>query len=132
MRETEDYSDINLFVRECIKLKCKLIEIHPFADGNGRTTRCFINKLFEMAGIPPVYISKKEKQEYGFAMNEVLRYRPAGEINDDSKYDLITNFYLYKICDSIIELDINQRTRKERAENKYDVKRKKRKKKQDK
>ena len=128
MRETQDYSNINTFVKECLKLKCKLIKIHPFSDGNGRTTRCFTNKLFEMAGIPPVYINKKEKNEYGFAMNEALRYRAAGEIDDESKYDLITNFYLYKICDSIIELDINQRTRKERTEKKYDIKRKKKKK----
>ncbi len=122
MRETQDYSEIKTFVKECLKFKCKLIKIHPFIDGNGRTTRCFINKLFEIAGIPPVYISKSEKKEYGAAMNEALRYRAAGEIDDESKYDMITGFYLYKICDSIIELDINKRTRKEREENKYEKK----------
>ena len=126
MRETQDYSEIKTFVKECLKLKCKLIKIHPFADGNGRTTRCFINKLFEFAGIPPVYINKNEKTEYGTAMNEALRYRSAGEVDDESKYDLITGFYLYKICDSIIELDINDRTRREREEKKFDKKKNKR------
>ncbi len=120
MRESNDYSQIRPFIRECIKLKCRLIKIHPFADGNGRTIRCFINKLFELASIPPVYISKNEKDEYKDAMNEALRYRSCGEIDDDSKYEKIANFYLYKICDSIIELDINKRVQKEKGEGVYE------------
>ena len=124
MKELNDYSEIRSFIKECIKLKCRIIKIHPFGDGNGRTARCFINKLFELAGIPPVYISKSEKEEYKSAMNEALRYRSAGEVDDDSKYDAIANFYLYKVCDSIIELDINKRLQKERGEKIYDVKRK--------
>lgn len=124
MKELNDYSQIRTFIKECIKLKCRIIKIHPFGDGNGRTTRCFINKLFELAGIPPVYIKKEEKEEYKRAMNEALRYRNAGEADDDSKYDEIANFYLYKVCDSIIELDINKRLQKERKEASYDVKKK--------
>ena len=34
--------------------------------------------------------------------------------NNDDDYTSITNFYLYKICDSIIELDINERMKAER------------------
>ena len=47
-------------------------------------------------------------------MNEALRYRSCGEIDDDSKYDKIANFYLYKICDSIIELDVNEQFKKQK------------------
>ena len=122
MRFSRDYSAVKEFVKECIKVKCKLIKIHPFGDGNGRTARCFINKLFEMAGIPPVYIRQDEKNEYKTAMTEALRYRGADEVNDDSKYELITNFYLYKICDSIVELDINKKIRQEKKQDIYDKK----------
>ena len=125
MRETNDYSNINYFIRQCVILKCHLIKIHPFVDGNGRSVRCLINKLFEIAGIPPVYIAINEKDEYKRAMNEALKYRSAGEDNSDKKYNDIVGFYLYKICDSIIELDINKRIREERDEKIYDIKRKK-------
>jgi len=105
MRESNDYSNIFEFVNNCIKLKCKLIKIHPFEDGNGRTVRCFINRIFEEAGIPPVYIKADERTEYHLAMNKA---------NNENDYSTITNFYLYKICDSIIELDINERMKQER------------------
>lgn len=121
MRDSDDYSQLETFIKECLKLKCRLIQIHPFPDGNGRTIRCFINKLFEMAGIPPVYISKQEKEEYRNAMNKVLGYKAAGEVDDESCYEPLVSFYLYKICDSIIELDINKRVRKEKTEAKVEL-----------
>lgn len=124
MRNNNDYSHIISFIRQCVILKCHLIKIHPFGDGNGRTIRCLINKLFEIAGIPPVYISKEEKTEYKRAMNEALKYRTEEEYSD-KKYNDIIGFYLYKVCDSIIELDINKRVREERENNIYDIKRKK-------
>ena len=105
MKETNDYSQIFKFVEECVKLKCRLIKIHPFEDGNGRTVRCFTNKLFEIAGIPPVYIRPNEKVEYSNAVNIAC---------NEGKYDDITGFYLYKICDSIIELDINEQFKEQK------------------
>lgn len=129
LKETNDYidkpydyknSNIFLYIERCVKLKCDLIKVHPFNDGNGRTIRCFINKLFEEAGIPPVYIKVEEKVEYTRAMQEALT---EGQFKD------IINFYLYKICDSIIELDINKRVRQEKLEGKYETKKKNKKKK---
>lgn len=107
MRENNAYSHIFEFVNTCIILKCRLIKIHPFDDGNGRTVRCFINRIFEEAGIPPVYIKANERTEYHLAMNEA---------NNEGNYNTITNFYLYKICDSIIELDVNEQVKKERQQ----------------
>lgn len=106
MREKNDYSKVLDFIRQVVILKCKLIKVHPFMDGNGRSIRCFINRLFVEAGIPPVYLRENEKEDYGFAMNEALRYRNAGDVDDDTKYDMIANFYYHKVCDSIVQLDI--------------------------
>ena len=116
MKENNDYKFIFNYVDKCVKLGCDLIKIHPFDDGNGRTIRCFMNKLFIEAGIPPVYIKVSEKSEYNNAMNLA---------NNEKKYNDIRNFYLYKICDSIIELDINKKVNKEREDRIYDVKKKK-------
>ena len=84
------------YITDVIKLNCKLVKIHPFSDGNGRTIRGFMNKLFEDVGLPPVYIKPNERTEYQEAMNLA---------NNNASYNNIVGFYLYKICDSIIELD---------------------------
>lgn len=98
----KEYTDVNLlfeYINRCVILKCKIIQIHPFIDGNGRVTRGFTNKLFEYAGLPPIYIKSNERKEYQIAMHKT----------DEDNYHDIINFYKYKICDSIIELDINER-----------------------
>ncbi len=87
------------YIDKCIILKCRLIKIHPFADGNGRSIRAFINKLFMDVDIPPVYISSNENKTYKKAMQKAI-----GEENDFSS---IISFYYFKICDSIIELENN-------------------------
>lgn len=85
------------YIDKCIMLKCQLIKIHPFTDGNGRTIRAFINKLFMDVGLPPIYISSNENITYKKAMQKA--------IGEEQDYSSIINFYYYKICDSIIELE---------------------------
>lgn len=91
-----------------VVLGCKLIKVHPFFDGNGRSIRGFMNKLFEKVGFPPVYIKTSERKEYQKAMQSALQ-----EIEYGQDYTAIKQFYHYKICDSIIELDINNRVKKD-------------------
>jgi hypothetical protein len=47
--------------------------------------------------IPPVYIKTGERDEYKKALYTAFK---------EHKYDQIIGFYLFKICDSIYELDI--------------------------
>ena len=120
MKNSNDYSYLFEYVDRCVRLNCKLIKLHPFQDGNGRTIRCFLNKMFIEAGIPPVYIKLDEKTEYARAMNLA---------NNEGDFNDIVGFYLYKICDSIIDLDINQRIKEEKNSNIYEKKKTKKKKK---
>lgn len=89
------------YIDRCIILKCKLIKIHPFFDGNGRSIRGFINKLFLTAGLPSVYILEEENEKYRDAMQKA--------IGEEENYQSIIQFYYYKICDSICELDIQSK-----------------------
>lgn len=94
-----------------LTLNKKLTKV-SFADGNGRTIRGFINKLLEDAGLPPIYIKANERTEYHLAMNKA---------NNEENYDFIKGFYRYKVCDSIIELDINERIKAENSEFKNNI-----------
>ena len=91
-----------------VVLGCKMIRIHPYSDGNGRTIRGFINKMLEDVGFPPIYIKATERTEYHNAMNLANK-----EIEYEPDYSAIKQFYRYKICDSIVELDINTKTRED-------------------
>lgn len=94
--EKKDITRLISYINECLKLNIKLIQIHPFADGNGRVSRALTNLMFKLVDIPPVYVKKSEKEEYIKAMNKA--------IVENNNEDLIT-FYYYKICDSIIDLE---------------------------
>lgn len=100
IKDSQNTEALLKYIERCVILKCQIIQVHPFFDGNGRVTRGFINKLFEYAGLPPIYIKKGEKEEYHRAMSKA---------RDENDYNDIIGFYKYKICDSIVELDINER-----------------------
>ncbi|XP_060516098.1 protein adenylyltransferase Fic [Cylas formicarius] len=42
----------------------KLVDIHPFVDGNGRTSRLIMNLILLKAGYPPVMILKEQREQY--------------------------------------------------------------------
>ena len=104
VKKRNDVDKLLNYMDSCIELKCKLIKVHPFRDGNGRTIRGFTNKLFEDVGLPPIYIKANERTEYHRAMNLA---------NNEANYSEIKQFYRYKVCDSIIELDINSKVNSE-------------------
>ncbi|XP_029427122.1 protein adenylyltransferase FICD [Rhinatrema bivittatum] len=42
----------------------KLVYVHPFVDGNGRTSRLLMNVILMQAGYPPITIRKEQRSEY--------------------------------------------------------------------
>lgn len=55
----------------------KLVNIHPFADGNGRTARLLMNIVLLQAGYPLVIILKNDRRKY----YDTLSLADSGNIN---------------------------------------------------
>ncbi|XP_072938802.1 protein adenylyltransferase Fic [Epargyreus clarus] len=60
---SEDALDLHP-VRYAALAHYKLVHIHPFVDGNGRTSRLLMNLLLMQAGYPPVIIAKQHRHMY--------------------------------------------------------------------
>jgi len=48
----------------------KLVWIHPFFDGNGRTVRLAMNLILMRCGFPPAIILKNDRKKYYEALNQ--------------------------------------------------------------
>ncbi len=62
----------------------KFEKIHPFSDGNGRTGRVLMNHMLDLAGYPPTIITKRFREDYISAMNNVDRALNRSLINISS------------------------------------------------
>ena len=62
----------------------KLVSIHPFPDGNGRTSRLLMNLILMQEGYPPAIIRKEERLAY---INSLEKGQVAQNLEDF--YDLI-------------------------------------------
>lgn len=62
----------------------KLVTIHPFVDGNGRTARLLMNFILMQAGFPPAIIKKEERSRY---LNSLETGQTKGNL--DAYYELI-------------------------------------------
>ena len=86
---------ISDFIDEILKIHHRITVIHPFRDGNGRTSRVFLNWLFKLKGIPPIYLKAEKKQEYFDALKEA-------DIKND--YTKLREVFYKAIISSYIEL----------------------------
>lgn len=58
--QTSDLDPIDL----AVEAHYKLVTIHPFVDGNGRTARLLMNLILLKCGFPPALIRKRDRLRY--------------------------------------------------------------------
>lgn len=89
-------NDLDEYIRSAIRLHATLIKIHPFPDGNGRSTRALLNLLMKYIGLPPTYVKLEEKDKYCEALDDAI-------IDNNTKK--LEQFFLFKLANAIIEND---------------------------
>ncbi|MGL5777140.1 Fic family protein [Cetobacterium sp.] len=58
------YTSEPITINRIIEFTCKFINIHPFVDGNGRTSRLLTNLELLKLGYPPITILATDRLEY--------------------------------------------------------------------
>lgn len=84
----------------------KLVSIHPFADGNGRTSRLLMNFTLMRAGYPIINImpDRASRSEYMESLSESRRS------NDSSKFvNLVTSYAREELDERLKILKLNEK-----------------------
>ncbi len=80
-REEEQKNELHPVALAAI-LHHKFVSIHPFDDGNGRTSRLLMNYVLLKNNLPPIVIKSSDKRKYLAALNAA----DVGDINSFIKY----------------------------------------------
>ena len=57
------------YIKHVVRTHHRITVIHPFPEGNGRTSRAFMNAQLVRAGVTPVYIKVEDKGDYIAALS---------------------------------------------------------------
>jgi Fic family protein len=60
----EKVKTFNQICEFAFEIHYKFVSIHPFADGNGRTTRLLMNYILTMFDLPIFYVFKSSRISY--------------------------------------------------------------------
>lgn len=88
LSEKEDMP-VSEYIKHVVRIHHRITVIHPFPEGNGRTSRAFMNAQLVHAGITPIYINVDEKKEY---VSALTRADQTGDFED--LYEIIFRLIL--------------------------------------
>ena len=57
-------STLSMSAESALAAHARLVTIHPFTDGNGRTARLLMNVILLKGGYPPIVIAPEHRLDY--------------------------------------------------------------------
>ena len=84
-------------VKQIAEIHHRMTVIHPFPDGNGRTSRGFMNMLLLRYGLPPIYVRTKDKDLYRYALSTA---------DAKADYTKLYSFIMFELIRSHVELSM--------------------------
>lgn len=55
---------VSKYLEDVMRIHHRITQIHPFRDGNGRSSRAMLNWMLRLKKLPPVYFKVTEKERY--------------------------------------------------------------------
>ncbi|MEO1191285.1 MAG: Fic family protein [Pseudomonadota bacterium] len=105
---------LDLSPQNAFEAHARLVSIHPFTDGNGRTARLFMNLLLIKGGYPPVVILPEDKPDY----IDALESRQSG--GDGAAFDAFMARRLSASLDAYLRTASNELAARTGAEGQQD------------
>lgn len=95
----DNYNNSQLHpILKAVIFKAQFVKIHPFRDGNGRTSRILLNYMLVRYGIPTITIKGSQRQQYFDAMNKAI-------VDDDyAELIALVKQRLNRRCDKYISI----------------------------
>lgn len=90
----DEYS-ISLFVKEAIRIHHRITQIHPFVDGNGRSSRAYLNWILKLKSLPPIFIPYELKEDYVNALSKA----------DNWNFEPLFTFTLGRLLEAFVGLN---------------------------
>ena len=90
-------------VYRAVNAHYRLVTIHPFKDGNGRTARLLMNLILVQAGLTPTIIRKIDRKRY---LDALEKYQTTG--NGESYYSFMLSALNRSLKTAIDMLDTNR------------------------
>ena len=81
MVDYKSWSDLHP-VEQAARLHSEFVKIHPFIDGNGRTSRLLMNLVLMQHGYPPAVLPVSKRLEYYNALDK-------SHVDDDDLSDFM-------------------------------------------
>lgn len=70
-----DKLSISEYILQVLKIHHRITQIHPFRDGNGRSSRVLLNWMLRKKGLPPIYFKLTEKELYYEALESADKHK---------------------------------------------------------
>ena len=102
-KKINEVNGIDQILKLSFDVHFELVSIHPFGDGNGRTSRLMMNFIQHYHHLPIAPVFQEDRQEY---IQSLMKARSEGSMN--AFYDFMSSQYLKHLKSELNKFQKNQ------------------------